>query len=306
VQRFILIRLGQSLLTLVGVSIVVFSLARLTGNPLDVLLPPDAPPESFARISQLWGLDKPAHEQYFIFVSNAVRGDFGESYKWRGESAMGLVVSRIPATLQLAGLALLFSVLLSVPIGVMSAAYRGSWFDSFGKLIALFGQSMPSFWLGIVLIWIFAVQLKWFPTSGRGGLETMVLPAIAMGWFTVAAFTRLIRSSMLEVLDSEYIKLARIKGVPEWKVIWKHGLKNASIAPLTYFAMVVASMVTGSVVIETVFSWPGVGLLALQAVLSRDYQVVQAVTMTVSAVFTFMNLFVDVLYGYLDPRIRFD
>ena len=304
-QRFVLIRIGQSLVTLVGVSLVVFTLARLTGNPLDVLLPPDAPPESFARISVLWGLDKPVHEQYVVFARNALRGNFGESYKWRGESAMGLVVNRLPATLQLAGLAILFSVLLSVPIGVMSAAHRGSWFDSFGKLIALFGQSMPSFWLGIVLIWIFAVQLRWFPTSGRGGLESMVLPAIAMGWFSVAAFTRLIRSSMLEVLDSEYVKLARIKGLPEWKVIWKHGLKNAAIPPLTYFGLVIASMVTGSVVVETVFAWPGVGLLALQAVLARDYQVVQAVAMTVSVVFVSMNLLVDVLYGYLDPRIRF-
>lgn len=305
-QRYIIIRLGQSVLTLIGASMVVFALARLTGNPLDVLLPQDAPPEVFLRISSLWGLDRPVHEQYFTFINNVLKGNFGESFKWRGEPALGLVVNRLPATLQLAALAILISVLLAVPIGVLSAVHRGTWVDSFGKLIALLGQSMPSFWLGIVLIWIFAVHLKWFPTSGRGGVESMILPAVAMGWFSVAAFTRLVRSSMLDVLDSEYVKLARIKGLSEGKVVWKHALKNAAIPPLTYFGLVVAQMVTGSVVIETVFAWPGVGLLALQAVLARDYQVVQAVALIVSTVFIFMNLVVDVLYAYLDPRIRYN
>ena len=304
-QRYIFIRIVQSLVTLLGVSILVFALARLTGNALDVMLPPDTPPEVYQRTAALWGLDRPGHEQYFIFLSNAVRGNFGESFKWRGESAMGLVMHRFPATLQLAGLALLISVALAVPIGVLSAAHRGTWVDTFGKLIALLGQSMPSFWLAIVLIWIFAAQLRWFPTSGQGGLEHMILPAVAMGWFSVAAFTRLVRSAMLDALDSEYVKLARIKGLPEWKVVWKHGLKNAAIPPLTYFGLVIASMLTGSVVIETVFAWPGVGLLALQAVLARDYQVVQAVVLIASAVFIFMNLVVDVLYGYLDPRLRY-
>jgi peptide/nickel transport system permease protein len=305
VQRYILIRLGQGVLTLIGASILVFALARLTGNPLDVLLPQDAPPEVFHRVSALWGLDRPIYEQYFTFAGNVLKGNFGESFKWRGEPALGLVLNRLPATLQLAALAILISVGLAVPIGVLSAVHRGTWVDSFGKLIALLGQSMPSFWLGIVLIWIFAVHLKWFPTSGRGGLDSMILPALAMGWFSVAAFTRLVRSSMLDVLDTEYVKLARIKGLPEGKVVWKHALKNAAIPPLTYFGLVVAQLLTGSVVIETVFAWPGVGLLALQAVLARDYQVVQAVTLIVSMVFIFMNLVVDILYAYLDPRIRY-
>ena len=304
-QRYIFIRIVQSLVTLLGVSVLVFALARMTGNALDVMLPPDAPPEVYQRTATLWGLDRPGYEQYAIFVANAARGNFGESFKWRGESAMGLVMNRFPATLQLAGLALLVSVMLAVPIGVLSAARRGTWVDNVGKLIALLGQSVPSFWLGIVLIWIFAAQLRWFPTGGQGGLEHMILPAVALGWFSVAAFTRLVRSSMLDALDSEYVKLARIKGLPEWKVIWKHGLKNAAIPPLTYFGLVVASLLTGSVVIETIFAWPGVGMLALQAVLARDYQVVQAVVLIASAVFIFMNLLVDVLYGYLDPRVRF-
>ncbi len=304
-QRYILIRLIQSVFTLIGVSIIVFSLARLSGNPLDVLLPDEADDETFERISELWGLNDPWYTQYFTFVKNASRGEFGPSFKWQGRTAMELVFLHLPATLQLAGLSIMVSVVLAVPIGVLSAVKKGTMLDTVGKLIALLGQSLPSFWLAIVLIWIFAVKLGWFPTSGRGGFDNMILPGVAMGWFSVASFMRLTRSSMLNVLDSEYIKLARIKGLPEWKVIWKHGLKNAAIPPLTVFGAVVVGQMTGSVTIETVFAWPGIGLLALQAVNARDYQVIQAVTMFISVLFIGMNLLIDILYAYIDPRIRF-
>ena len=304
-QRYIMIRLVQSVFTLIGVSIIVFSLARLSGNPLDVLLPDEADDETFLRISELWGLNDPWYIQYFTFVKNASRGEFGPSFKWQGRTAMELVLLHLPATLQLAFISIGVSVLLAVPIGVMSAVKKGTMLDTVGKLIALLGQSLPSFWLAIVLIWIFAVLLGWFPTSGRGGVSNMVLPAVAMGWFSVASFMRLTRSSMLNVLDSEYIKLARIKGLPEWKVVWKHGLKNAAIPPLTVFGAIVVGQMTGSVTIETVFAWPGVGLLALQAVNARDYQVIQAVTMFISVLFIGMNLLIDILYAYIDPRIRF-
>ena len=304
-QRYILIRLIQSVFTLIGVSIIVFSLARLSGNPLDVLLPDEADDETFERISELWGLNDPWYVQYFTFVKNASRGEFGPSFKWQGRTAMELVFLHLPATLQLAGLSIMVSVILAVPIGVMSAVKKGTLLDTVGKLVALLGQSLPSFWLAIVMIWIFAVKLGWFPTSGRGGFDHMILPGIAMGWFSVASFMRLTRSSMLNVLDSEYIKLARIKGLPEWKVIWKHGLKNAAIPPLTVFGAVVVGQMTGSVTIETVFAWPGIGLLALQAVNARDYQVIQAVTMFISVLFIGMNLLIDILYAYIDPRIRF-
>ena len=304
-QRYILIRLIQSVFTLIGVSIIVFSLARLSGNPLDVLLPDEADDETFERISELWGLNDPWYVQYFTFVKNASRGEFGPSFKWQGRTAMELVFLHLPATLQLAGLSIMVSVILAVPIGVMSAVKKGTMLDTVGKLVALLGQSLPSFWLAIVMIWIFAVKLGWFPTSGRGGFDHMILPGIAMGWFSVASFMRLTRSSMLNVLDSEYIKLARIKGLPEWKVIWKHGLKNAAIPPLTVFGAVVVGQMTGSVTIETVFAWPGIGLLALQAVNARDYQVIQAVTMFISVLFIGMNLLIDILYAYIDPRIRF-
>ena len=304
-QRYIIIRLVQSIFTLIGVSIIVFSLARLSGNPLDVLLPPEADDETFRRISELWGLNEPWYSQYFTFVKNVSRGEFGPSFRWQGRTAMELVLLHLPATLQLAVISIGVSVLLAVPIGVMSAVKKGTMVDTMGKLIALLGQSLPSFWLAIVLIWIFAVQLGWFPTSGRGGISNMILPAVAMGWFSVASFMRLTRSSMLNVMDSEYIKLARIKGLKEWKVVWKHGLKNAAIPPLTVFGAIVVGQMTGSVTIETVFAWPGIGLLALQAVNSRDYQVIQAVTMFISVLFIGMNLLIDILYAYIDPRIRF-
>jgi len=304
-QRYIARRFLQSLLAIWVMSLIVFSLARVTGNPLDVMLPLEAGPEEYERVSKHWGLDQPLYVQYAIFLSKAVRGDFGNSWKWHGYSAMGLVWERLPATLQLAGFALFISIAIALPIGVLAAVMKGSAWDSVAKIIALLGQSLPGFWLGIVLMWIFAVHLGWFPTSGRGGLQYMILPAITLGWFQVAAVMRLVRSSMLEVLDSEFVKLTRIKGLPEWKVIWKHCLRNASIAPLTYFAIIAGVLMTGSVVTESVFSWPGTGLLVVDAVRARDFQVVQAVVIVFAGIFIFTNLLVDILYAYLDPRIRY-
>jgi peptide/nickel transport system permease protein len=304
-QRFIAIRFLQSLLALWVMSIIVFGLARLSGNPLDVMLPIEALPEDYERLEKYWGLDKPVLEQYAIFIGKALQGDFGESLKYQGQSAMHLVAERLPATLELAGVALLVSVVLALPIGVLAAVGKGTKWDTAAKIVALLGQSLPSFWLGIVLMWIFAVMLDWLPASGRGGWQHLILPAIALGWFQVAVIMRLVRSSMLEVLDSEFVKLARVKGIPEWKVVWKHCLRNASIAPLTVFAIIAGSLLTGSVVIETVFTWPGVGLLVVDAVRSRDFQVVQAVVIMFAFIFILCNLLVDVMYAYLDPRIRY-
>jgi peptide/nickel transport system permease protein len=225
--------------------------------------------------------------------------------KYQGRSAMELVTERLPATLELAGVALLVSVILALPIGVLAAVAKGSNWDTSAKIVALLGQSLPAFWLGIVLMWIFAVMLPWLPSSGRGGFAHLILPAITLGWFQVAVIMRLVRSSMLEVLDSEFVKLARVKGIPEWKVVWKHCLRNASIAPLTVFAIIAGSLLTGSVVTETVFTWPGVGLLVVDAVRSRDFQVVQAVVIMFAGIFILCNLLVDIAYAYLDPRIRY-
>jgi peptide/nickel transport system permease protein len=304
-QRYIAQRGLQSVLALWVMSIVVFGLARISGNPLDVMLPLEAGPEEYAVVAHHWGLDKPLYVQYLVFVGNALRGDFGNSWLWQGYTVMSLVRDRLPATLELAGLALAISVVIALPIGVISAVMKDSPIDSVAKIIALLGQSMPAFWLGIALMWIFAVQLGWLPPSGRGGVTSLLLPAITLGWFQVAAMMRLVRSSMLEVLDSEFVKLARIKGLPEWKVVWKHCLRNAAIAPLTYFGITAGVLMTGSVVTETVFSWPGIGLLIVDAVRARDYHVVQAVIIIFAAIFIVANLVVDLLYAYLDPRIQY-
>jgi peptide/nickel transport system permease protein len=304
VAHFFLISTLRAFLTLGAVSLLVFSLARISGSPLDVMLPDTATPADRARVAQLWGLDKPVHEQYLVFVANAVHGDFGNSFKWQGVNAMGLVLERLPNTLQLTLLALLVTLVISIPLGVSSAVNRGTWVDGFGKLVALLGQSVPAFWLAIMLVWVFSVNLGWLPTSGQGGWQNLVMPVIVIGTFGIAAFTRVIRSSMLEVLDSEYIKLARLKGLSETRVIWKHALKNAAIAPLTLFGTILVNLITGSVVVETIYSWPGIGQLAVDATSARDYQVVQAVALLSAAVFIFLNLVVDLLYGILDPRVR--
>jgi peptide/nickel transport system permease protein len=304
-QRFIIIRFFYALVVLFIVSIIVFALARISGNPVDVFLPFDATDEQQAALERDLGLDQPLPIQYLKFVGNALRGEFGNSIKWDGQSALGLAAHRFPATLQLAGVAMVISLLIAVPIGVLSAVKKDSIFDLIGKIIALGGQSLPPFWLGIVLIFIFAVWLDLFPTSGRGGGKNLILPAITLGWFQVAAMMRLVRSAMLEVLDSEYIKLARIKGIVEWKVIWKHALRNASIPPLTYFGIVAGQLMTGAVITESVFTWPGVGLLAVDAIRARDYPVVQTVVITFAGIYILANLAVDILYAYLDPRIRY-
>ena len=243
--------------------------------------------------------------QYLTFLQNAAVGDFGDSTKWRGSAAAQIVLERLPATLKLGGLAVLISVVTAIPMGVMSAVWRRSIFDRMASVIALLGQSLPTFWLGIVLMWIFAVILGWFPTSGYGGPAYMILPAIAMAWFQIAALTRLTRSAMLEVLDSEYVKLARIKGVNERKVIWKHAFRNAAIVPVTYFGVLAGSLLTGSVVVETVFAWPGTGLLAIDAIRGRDFPVVQSVVLFFAVFYLLANFLVDVLYAVIDPRIRY-
>ena len=304
-QRYIIIRVLQAIFVLFAVSIIVFALARASGNPLILMLPLDAEPEAFEILAKHWGLDQPYYIQYWRFISNAVQGDFGDSFKWPGHTAVELVSTRLVASLQLVLTALILAAIMAVALGVITAAAKDTPLDFVGKIFALMGQSAPNFWIGIMLIWIFGVELGLLPTSGRGGISHMILPVITIGWFEVAAIMRLVRSSMLDTLDSEYVKLARIKGVSERRIIWKHCLRNAAIAPLTYFGVIAGALITGSVIVETVFAWPGIGLLAIQAVLARDLQVVQAVAMIFAVGFVSLNLIVDVLYAYLDPRIRY-
>lgn len=304
-QRYIAIRILQSIIALLVLTVIVFSLARIAGDPLDVLLPLEATIEDAERVRAAWGLDRPLYIQYFKFLGNALTGDFGESIKHRDQQAIDLVFDRLPNTAMLAGLALVVATAIAIPIGVLSAVKKDTVFDYIGKLIALTGQSLPAFWLGLVLMWIFAVKLGLVPTSGKSGIDSFILPTIAIGWFQVAALMRLVRSSMLDVLDSEYVKLARIKGLPEHKVVWKHCLRNAAIAPFTYFALILGSLMVGSVSIEFVFAWPGVGLLAVDSTIARDFPVIQAVVIVFCVVYITANLLVDIGYAYVDPRIRY-
>ena len=303
-QRYILIRGVWAIVALWAVSILVFGLARITGDPTNTLLSFEATDEQREVMKAYWGLDKPLPEQYAVFIGNIFQGDLGDSFKWR-QPVTTLVKDRFPNTILLAALAIAVASAIAIPMGVLSAVRRDSIFDSIGKSIALIGQSAPPFWLGLMLMWIFAVQLDFVPTSGKGGVTSFILPTLALGLFWVAALMRLIRSAMLDVLDSEYVKLARIKGLAEWKVIWKHVLRNAAIAPLTYFGIILGSLLVGSVTVETVFAWPGLGYLVFEAVIIRDYPLVQAVVLIFSVLFIVVNLFVDILYAYLDPRIRY-
>jgi peptide/nickel transport system permease protein len=296
-------RFAQSLLVLLGISFVVFFILHLTGDPTLVLLPPDASAEDVARFRQQMGFDDPFLVQYGRFLSGALRGDFGESVR-HGEPAFDLVLERMPATFELAGAALLIALVLSIPAGIVSAVRRNTPVDYVATVIALLGQSMPTFWLGIMLILIFSVQFHLLPSSGRGGLEHLVLPAVTLGLFTTARITRLTRSGMLEVLGQDYIRTAHAKGVGNPPVVWKHALKNAAIPIVTIVGIELGTLLGGSVITETIFAWPGVGRLSVQAIYNRDYPVVQAAVFLLATTFVLVNLLVDVIYTYLDPRVR--
>jgi peptide/nickel transport system permease protein len=302
-RTFLLRRLLQSLVVLLGVSFVVFAILYLTGDPALVLLPPDASPEDVLRFREIMGFNDPFFVQYGRFLKGALQGDFGQSVR-HGEPAFGLVLERMPATFELAGAALLLALCLAIPAGIVSAVRRNSPLDYVSTVVALFGQSLPTFWLGIMLILVFSVRFNLLPSSGRGTLEHLVLPAITLGLFTTARITRLTRSGMLEVLNQDYIRTARAKGVSDSPVVWKHALKNAAIPIVTIVGIELGTLLGGSVITETIFAWPGVGRLSVQAIANRDYPVVQAAVFLLATTFVVVNLVVDLIYTYLDPRIR--
>ena len=303
-KSYLLRRFWQSLLVLFGVSVVVFLILHLTGDPAALLLPPDATAEDLAKFRTAMGFDDPVAVQYLRFLKGAVRGDFGESLR-HGEPAMALVLERLPATFELAGAALLVALCLAIPAGIVSAVRRNTSVDYVSTVVALLGQAMPTFWLGIMLILVFSVRLNWLPSSGRGGFEHLILPAITLGLFTTARITRLTRSGMLEVLGQDYIRTASAKGVGETPVVWKHALKNASIPIVTIVGIELGTALGGSVITETIFAWPGVGRLSVQAIFNRDYPVVQSAVFLLASTLVIVNFLVDVIYTYLDPRIRF-
>ncbi len=302
--HFLVRRLAYSAIAIIAATMVVFGLSRVQGDPRYLYLTGYATREQFDAWGKKWGLDKPLVVQYGIWLGNALRGNFGESLR-AGRPAQKVVLERVPATLQLAFSAWVFALVTGIPLGILSAVKRGSIWDYAGRTFALFGQALPPFWIGIMLILIFSVRLGWLPTGTRGGIAHYILPSITLGWLAASGNLRIMRSSMLEVLDSEYIKLARAKGVSSTKVIWKHALKNAVIPPLTFMGLILASFLAGTVVTETVFAWPGLGRLAVDAVVQNDFPVMTGVVMVFTIIYVVVTLVVDIAYAYIDPRIRY-
>ena len=303
-QRFIARRVVQSLGVLVVLALVVFALARVTGNPADLLLPEDATRDDREHLLKALGLDRPVHEQLVTFLRGALHGDLGTSIRYR-KPAVEVFLERLPNTLTLVPLALISAVVIAIPLGLLAAVYRGTIIDRLSGAIAVLGIATPSFWLGIILIYVFSIQLGWLPSARMGGPAHYVLPTITLAAFLVAGMMRLVRSSVLEILDTEYVKLARIKGLSQTVVIWKHCLRNALIPVVTLFGVFFALLVTGAIVTETVFAWPGVGRLTYEAVIFRDYPLLQAVILMKAIIVLGVNLCVDILYAYLDPRVRY-
>ncbi|MGC3983390.1 MAG: ABC transporter permease [Pseudorhodoferax sp.] len=301
--QFLLKRFGLGLVSIVGASVVIFIISRLSGDPIVLLLPVDAPPAVIEEMRRSMGLDQPLWRQYLLFAQHALLGDFGNSYRWQ-TPALTLVLERLPATIQLACAGLLFSIALAVPLGILSAVYRGTWLDSFGKGFAMLGQSMPGFWVGLLLILVFSVQLGWLPAFGHGTAAHILMPAIALGWYPVAAQTRIVRSAMLDVLDSDYIRMGRALGTPERLLVAKYAFRNAAIPLVTMLGVYFAAMLGGAFVVEVVFAWPGLGRTVVEAVFARDFPVVQAGVLFTSVLFVAANLLVDLSYGVIDPRIR--
>lgn len=302
-RRFIAKRLLLAIVTLFGVTLIVFVAARLTGDPALLIAPSDASEEQIQAIRAELGLDKPIPVQYAIFIRDAFRGEFGESLRY-GQPAMNLALKRFPATLELAAWAFALGLLFGVPLGVVSATRPGSIRERAGTIFARLGLAVPGFWLAVILMLVFSVKLGWFPTSGREHLSSRVLPVIAIAWVSLAQIMRVTRSSMLEVLGSDFVKMARIKGLKERVVIWKHALRNALIPVLGMAGFMFGMLVGGAALVESVFRWPGIGALLIDAVFARDFPLVQAGVILVSAAVILVNLVVDVLYGVVDPRIR--
>jgi len=305
VKRFIVKRLGYAVLSLLLLSLTIFLLVRLTGDPSVLLVEPGASKEDLAAIRVQLGLDRPIWVQYGQFMSSLARGDLGHSFYYR-TPVLELYLSRLPHSLMLAVAAMAFSLLVGIPSGIIAAVRVNRWWDSAGKIFALLGLSLPSFWVGLVMILFFSVYLGWLPSSGSGTALHVVMPAFALGWYFAAAHMRLTRSAMLEVLGSEYVKLARLKGLPEALVIGKHAFKNALIPVLTLAGINLVIMVNVAVVVETVFAWPGVGRLLFEGISFRDFPVVQATVLIGGAMIVIVNFFVDVLYAVIDPRIRYE
>jgi ABC-type dipeptide/oligopeptide/nickel transport system permease component len=302
--RFIVIRLIQTVIALIGIAVLIFVLVRASGNPIDLLRSATSTPEEIENLQHQLGLDKSNWEQFRIFMFGLAQGDLGSSLlKRRPVSAM--IGESLPNSLKLTVPSFIISMIISVALGVFAATRRDSIFDNGVKFLAILGQALPGFWLAIMAMLLFSVYWGILPTAGMGGLDHYILPVGTMSFFMVPLMMRLVRSGMLDVMDSEYIKLARIKGLPERVIIWKHAFRNALIAPLTSAGMLMAGLVMGNVITENIFNWPGMGRLMLEATYARDFPVVQACTLLVGVIVLGMNLLVDITYAYVDPQIRY-
>ena len=302
-KRYLIWRLGQSALVVLLSLSAVFAMVRLSGDPVLLFMPMDIQAKDVNEFRQRLGFNDPLSVQYARFIGGAVRGDFGESLRYRRD-ALGLVLERLPATLLLAGTSLLLTLLIAVPVGIMSAVWRDGPFDQLGTLATVLGQAVPGFWLGLMMIYLFAVQLRWLPTGGMGTASHVIMPSIVLAAFVSARIAWLTRSAVLDILGEDYILTARAKGLASIRVIGKHTLRNAAIPIVTLAGLEAGQLLGGTVITETIFAWPGLGRLTVQALLNRDFPVVLAAVSFTSIVYTTLNLLVDVAYGWLDPRVR--
>ena len=299
----VLRRLLQTIPTLLGVTLIVFILVRLTGDPTTIMLPPESPPEAIAEFRAAHGLDRSLLVQYLVFLRGALTGDLGASIRYQ-EPVTDLIAQRLPATLELTAASMLLAIVLGVSIGLLAGLFRNSWFDRLARTIAMAGQAIPTFYLGIVLILVFGVWLQWLPTIGDGGLRFLILPSVTLAAYLTPLLLRVPRGSVLDEINQDYIRTARSKGMSEWRVVTVHLLKSSLIPVLPVAGLQVGSMLGGAVITETVFAWPGLGQLLVNAISTRDYPVVQGLVLFAAAAFILVNLLVDLTYKFLDPRIR--
>ena len=301
---FLIRRLVHSIFVVLAITLVIFVLVRLTGDPVSIMFQAGEPTkEAIAELRKNLGLDEPVYVQFALYLKDMFTGNLGTSFR-TGESVIGMMQEKMGATLLLAFGGMFVALLIAIPVGIISAVRRGSVADFFGRIFSLLGISFPNFWLGIMLIIIFAVKLRWFPASGYQGLEYLVLPSVALGLILSGILARLVRSSMLEVLNQQYINTARSKGIKEWIVVIKHGLRNALIPTVTFIGLQFGTLLGGTVIIEQVFSWPGIGRMLIDAISQRDFPVIQGSVIILSFLMIFVNLLVDISYGFIDPRIR--
>lgn len=302
--KYFIKRILEIIPVLIIISMIVFALVNIAGDPTSTMLPPTASQEERDVLKEALGLNKPIIEQYGIFISNALKGDFGRSFRYK-LPASEVAFSRIPASVELAGLALLISIIVAIPLGILSAHFHNSPFDVFVSGISVLGRAMPGFWVAIMLILIFAVNLKILPVSGRDGLSNLVLPAVTLSFSTISQITPLIRSNMLDIMHEDYIRTARSKGLKERSVISKHAFKNALIPVVTIVALQIPGLIGGALITETVFAWPGLGQLLVQAINGRDMCIVQVCIFLISIITLSANLIADLLYYVIDPRINY-